>query len=151
MKKLHKTIFPILLLFCVSCATTPEQRYLRGVDRANKTPFWDKPALYEKLLRTGDINKEQYNVWIEGWRKEQANIEKQQKQEAKRRADELAKQKREWESLTPYQRKQILMEQERLAMEQQMFYQEQENADALQRQARQAAVLDALQRSAEIK
>ncbi|MFZ4599403.1 MAG: hypothetical protein ACOYNN_12225, partial [Terrimicrobiaceae bacterium] len=152
-----KTIWIFVILLALSgCATKSEREFNQVMSRINKTHFQNRPALYSDLRREGKISDVEYQTLMAQWKEADKDTKRQIAAE-RQRADRDARIARaEWESLTPYQRKQIQAQQQSLAIQQQQIAIQQQQMEWEQQQARQNAVIDAmdnvasdLQRSAE--
>ena len=136
MKKI--LLLGITFLLCSCAPLTPQQKYARALGRASKTDFSAQPALYATLRDRGDITPSQYNDWMQQWMGEAEHRKRIRTERELAFQKEQARARREWESMTPYQRKQIEAQQQAIAIQQQQFAWQQQ-------QAREAEVERALQ------
>lgn len=130
-------IVAVSIVILASCAVTPEIRFNKALKKANQTAFAERPALYNQLLKRGDINEATYNEWMKGWKENKKALDERMLQIEKEQRKASEKARREWESMTPAQRNQILLQQQQMALLQQQMEWERQQA---QTQARRNAI-----------
>ncbi len=166
---INTSILALITLVSLSgCVNTPEAKQERAFKIAKKTSFEQRPALYAKLEREGQITPEVRQQWDAAWsskdkqlREQQIaydkEVQRQQVAYAKQRKKQAEEQSRMWASLSPrerldFQMREREMQQRESVMQQQqsMMSQQAEQQRRADRQAIYQSFSDNLQRQQEI-
>jgi hypothetical protein len=139
-----------LIFFLSGCAITPEQKFNRAIKKASETAFTQRPALYRNLLEKGDINQAAYDTWMQGWEKENKEIQEINRNRKIAAEKERAAHEKWLRSLTPAQRMEMARREQEMqynaAMQQAQFEQNRQAARA----AGARMVIDNMARQQEI-
>ena len=140
----------LLALLVSACATTPEAKLKQAYKRAQKSSFYDLPALYLQLEKEEKITPETRKDWTDAWdvqnKERQANELAFQKEQKR-----LEEQQRRWlASLTPAQRMDLEMRERELQQQQQAFVWQAEQQRQERVRAAWQSVSDNIQRQQDL-
>ncbi len=142
-------LIAVLLSGCAESEAMKAQNL--AVQRANVTPFEERPALYARMEKEGLITPATHQDWLADWESQKPGWVQDQKQKEKRQVAEKAesvKRERMLASLTPAQRLDLEMRQKELDAQRERqeaaFAFQAQQAEQQQQQARRQAFANAI-------